>query len=253
MQKILISPHYSQKAEISRLNIVSSITDFLIEKEFLPLITANNQSYTIFDQKINNLVDSYIDLKPSGVILTGGASIDPSFHDFKEDFSCKSQIFRDIFELKLFSKTVELNIPILGLCRGMQLINVGFGGTLKYVPQKNQPKHALTKKGEKNSTDNILEDMDHGKLHPLDLIENSDLFLDLQKIFDTKNPSVNSVHSQVIKKIGKQLSIDAISDDKEIEIISNRKKKILGLQFHPELDLKDKDYRGLFELWLGWL
>jgi gamma-glutamyl-gamma-aminobutyrate hydrolase PuuD len=257
MKNILISPHYSQKDDISRLCILTNLSDFLIEKEFLPIILATKSDCSELDDlKIENLINYYLNLKVEGIILTGGSSIDPIFHDFEEDFTCKSQVFRDIFELKLVKKALDLNIPILGICRGLQIINIALNGTLKYVPTHKKSSHILAKNPNQEG-EKMIEDMRRDKLHNLKFRENSLILKILKEKYNFKGRSnsiwVNSIHSQVINKLANELTLEATSDDGEIEVVSNITKKILGLQFHPEIDIKDQDYQNFLRLWLNWI
>ena len=73
------------------------------------------------------------DLSPfSGLLLTGGGDIFPPFYGLKKDFN-DLNLIRDATEFKLIDYFFSKNLPILGICRGLQVINVFFGGTLKNV------------------------------------------------------------------------------------------------------------------------
>lgn len=86
--------------------------------------------------------------KIDGLILTGGSDIDPSLFNEKPietDFEImKSDIKRDLFEMELIKYAIKLNKPILGVCRGMQLLNVYFSGSIY-----------------QELTDNIISDLTH--------------------------------------------------------------------------------------------
>jgi len=247
MKKILISPHYAKQQHILRISSITNLSNFLIDQDYLPIIISANTDILEFNKKNEVLVKNYLNLEPDGIIFTGGSSIDPSFYDFNEQFHCHSQIYRDIFELELCKQAMIKDIPIMGICRGMQLINVVLGGNLKYT--SNKRKHALAKDGSIGHNKS-MEEMHTDNLHTLKLLPESNIFYDLERIFQ-KNTAVNSIHFQCINKIATELSLDAYSEDGEIEIVSNISKGILGVQFHPELDTENEVYNKLFKLWLS--
>lgn len=246
MKKILISPHYSKRSHVLRVSAIANLTDFLISEDFAPIIATANTENTEYSEQLENLIKEYLDLKPDGIIFTGGASINPFFYDFKGEFICHTQVFRDVFEIILCKKAISQGIPILGICRGVQLINVVLGGSLKYVSNKN--KHAATKDGS-SGHNKSMEDMNTDSLHGLKISPKSKIFQSLSEIFENET-FVNSIHFQSIDKLADSLSLDAYSEDNEIEIVSDVSKKILGFQFHPELDLKNPVYQKLFRFWL---
>jgi putative glutamine amidotransferase len=249
MKKVLISPHYAKQNHILRVSAIANLTNFLIAEGFLPIIITTGTEILEYGEAVTKLVNSYLDLQPDGIIFSGGASINPCFYDFSGNFKCHSQIFRDIFELELCRQAMYKNIPIMGICRGMQLINVALGGSLKYV--SNETKHAAAKDGS-SGHNKTMEEMNTDSLHSLKLLPKSNIFESLKEIFQ-ENLSVNSIHFQSIDKLAESLSLDAYSEDEEVEIVSNIDKNILGFQFHPELDLKNPVYKKLFRFWLNML
>ena len=133
-------------------------------------------------------------------------------------------ITRDQFELKLIEKALEKKIPILGICRGLQIINVYFGGTLhQHLPSKDAP-----------------------VIHHRDM-----LFKETKHFITTKSGSVarkclgkraivNSIHHQGIKELGEHLIPTSYSDDQLIESIEYTGDSYLhAVQFHPEQMLGD--------------
>jgi len=75
------------------------------------------------------LAKSYIDLI-DGLVLTGGTNVSPKFYQEEPEDAQNCNPVRDRCELELFKQAYKQKIPILGICRGMQLMNVAFGGSL---------------------------------------------------------------------------------------------------------------------------
>jgi gamma-glutamyl-gamma-aminobutyrate hydrolase PuuD len=129
---------------------------------------------------------------------------------------------RDRFELDLLRAFAEYDKPVLGICRGMQLINIAFGGTLH---------HDLNVGGATGLPHYIRERYDE---HAHDLRFRDDGWL--QSIYaGVISPRVNSIHHQGVKKLGNGLSVEAWSEDGVIECIRNDARAFLvGVQWHPE-------------------
>lgn len=174
-----------------------------------------------FSNNIEN-IKMYTD-KIQGIIFTGGEDISPLTYneDPIKEVECIIEE-RDKFELELFKEVYKKKIPILGICRGLQIINVALGGSLYqdiYVQLPNinghSPKHALRS--------NLY--------HSVKIEKNSKLF----DIFKTKDLKVNSFHHQSVKKLGKDLKITALSNDGIVEGIESLTEKFLvAVQWHPE-------------------
>ena len=172
------------------------------------------------------------------ILIQGGIDITPSFYGEEPlpelDITCKKT---DEFILEVIKVARERKMPILGICKGMQLINVAFGGTiyqdLKYA--------GLDSKSHRQSEDTITD-----TFHSINVEKNSLL----GKLIPNKEKlNVNSYHHQAVKDLGRDLRIDAKADDGIIEAISfdGNAQWILGVQFHPEqLIRKDDEFKALF-------
>ena len=137
---------------------------------------------------------------------------------------------RDTYELLLTKVAIENKLPILGVCRGLQVINVFFGGTLV---QDMEAELGIAK-GKHDQTENTSIGTHKIYVKPDSLtytLLNKEIML------------TNSHHHQCIKKLGRELEITAKSDDGIIEAIENYDKKIIGLQFHPE---RMREFDGFF-------
>ena len=167
-----------------------------------------------------------------GLVLQGGADIDPSLYgDAPTDVLGPTDPIRDRFELELLRAFAAAGKPVLGVCRGMQLVNVAYGGTLHQDLQ-----HAE------------VIDYSHRKLelydehtHAIELIEGSWL----RGIYEgTAVAQVNSIHHQGIKALGKGLAVEAVATDGVIEAIRHPDQPFMvGVQWHPEFH--DSRFPGL--------
>jgi putative glutamine amidotransferase len=151
--------------------------------------------------------------KISGVLFTGGVDIAPSRYGEKrygKDIEIDES--RDATEFEIAEKAFSLHLPVLGICRGCQLINVFLGGSLF------QHIEGHSKVNGKDS------------LHEVEILEKTRLF----GIVNEKTLEVNSAHHQAIKSTGKGLRVSARAMDRTIEGIESSEYPFLGVQWHPE-------------------
>ena len=167
-----------------------------------------------------------------GLVLQGGADIDPRIYgDDPTDVLGPTDAIRDRFELELLHAFADAGKPVLGVCRGMQLINVAYGGSL-------------------------YQDLEHAKVveighRKLDLYDEYTHEIELVKdgwfstIYEGAiKARVNSIHHQGIKRLGEGLSIEALSTDGIIEAIRRPDMPfVVGVQWHPEFH--DARFPGL--------
>jgi putative glutamine amidotransferase len=165
----------------------------------------------------------YVDLI-DGLLFTGGNDIAPYFYGenpIKELHSMSS--IRDEYEFSLFRSAYEKQMPIFGICRGIQLINVALGGSL-YQDIHSQCPGALGHFPEKTATDELY--------HSIQITKNSKL----HEIFGEEKIFTNSFHHQSVKMLGNNLMATALSEDGIIEAVESTEKDryVLGVQWHPE-------------------
>jgi len=174
----------------------------------------------------NKHLEKYIELIDV-LVLSGGEDINPIFYGEDKLLDIKNiDKNRDKWELAFFKKAYELDMPILGICRGMQVINVSLGGTLyQDIDQQidcNSPHRPVDLIKKRN-----LEYVHH----KIDILRNTKL----ENILCSKELLVNSHHHQAIKDIGSDLKISARSECGIIEAVENKDKGfLLGVQWHPE-------------------
>jgi putative glutamine amidotransferase len=174
-----------------------------------------------FSDNIEN-IKVYID-KIQGIIFTGGEDISPLFYNEepRKEVQCIIEE-RDKFELELFKEVYTKNIPILGICRGLQLINIALGGNL-YQDINFQIPNSYGHAPRQTLRSNLY--------HSVKIEKSSRLF----DIFKTEDLKVNSFHHQSVKKLGENLKISAVSNDNIVEgIESTNDKFLLAVQWHPE-------------------
>lgn len=165
-----------------------------------------------------------------GLYLTGGHDIDPHFFN-EEPHASLGRIhpLRDQFEIELVHRMIEKNKPILGVCRGSQVINVALGGSMyqDLAAQKDS---------------NLIQ---HKQKRPLRYhshfvyVEKNSLLYEITKEEKLK---VNSNHHQANRILGDELIASAASGDGVIEAIERTIGPfVLGVQWHPEQMLKEGD------------
>jgi putative glutamine amidotransferase len=160
-----------------------------------------------------------------GLMLAGGADIDPaSYGEQAHPRTHDTVPERDAFEIALTGAAIEADMPVLGICRGMQLINVALGGTLvQHLPD-------LVGHGDHRR---VLGSFD-GAEHDVMLIEGS---LAASAAGELAHVT-KSHHHQGVDRLGEGLVVSGISDLDElpdaIELPGRR--FVLGVQWHPEAD-----------------
>lgn len=193
----------------------------IIEAGGVPLLLPN-----ISDQASIARLAEEID----GLLGSGGYDIDPSYYQ-EEPHQKLGTVTprRDEFEHALFQKVLELNKPILGICRGMQMLNVAAGGKL-YQDIYSQIDEELLKHSQDAPT--------YYGTHTIRLEEGSLL----QEIVQSNELRVNSRHHQAVKEVAKDFMVSARARDGIIEAIESKEHSFaLGVQWHPENMLEGKD------------
>ena len=181
----------------------------------------------------SNQIDKYSQIV-DGVIFTGGSDIDAKyFNQEKHPKNDEDTIEKTEFEIKFLKKLLDLKKPIFLICRGMQLINIIFGGDIiQDIPSyiKTETNHNAVKNGV-------------GYLDKAHTVKTTDNSL-LRKITNKKEFWVNSHHHQALGKLGKNIIVTGISPtDNIIEAIElkNYPNFLLGVQWHPEFVISDED------------
>jgi putative glutamine amidotransferase len=158
-----------------------------------------------------------------GLVLQGGADVSPqTYSEAPTRPEWSGDRARDLYELELLHEFVDAGKPVLGICRGCQLINVAFGGTLYQDVATNVP----------DALAHVHSDYDAHR-HAIVFPQGSSL----SRMFPTlERPIVNSIHHQAVKDLGRDIMVEAMSDpDGIVEAIRyQRASFVMGLQWHPE-------------------
>ncbi|HLR64805.1 MAG TPA: gamma-glutamyl-gamma-aminobutyrate hydrolase family protein [Pseudogracilibacillus sp.] len=158
-----------------------------------------------------------------GLYLTGGNDIDPTF--FGEEPHPKLGTInptRDFFEDELIQQILQLNKPLLGVCRGAQILNISLGGTM-YQDIYAQMNRDLIQHSQNAP---VAHGSHFVKVTPDSL---------LHRIVETDSLRVNSRHHQANKTAGKGLIFSGMANDGVIEAVESTEHHfVLGLQWHPE-------------------
>jgi len=161
-----------------------------------------------------------------GLVLTGGEDIAPERYGEK-NWGCKKiNLARDEFELKILQNAFRRNLPVLGICRGIQVLAVALGGTLvQHLPK------------DLSSGNNRLPNVAHwdpkGKdqIHWMSIQQGTRL----SRIIGKKRIMVNSHHHQGVRTVPPSVIISARSKDEVIEAIEVPEKRfVIGIHWHPE-------------------
>lgn len=171
-----------------------------------------------------------------GLMLAGGADIDPSsYGEPVHPETVDTVPERDRFEIAMVRAAIERDMPVLGICRGMQLINVAYGGTLlQHLPERFGHHEHLRVVGTFDGAD-----------HDVDLVAGS---LAARAAGETHH-ATKSHHHQGVDRLGEGLAISGNScmDGLPEAIEMPEKRFVLGVQWHPEADVASHVVSALVE------
>lgn len=175
-----------------------------------------------------------------GLLLVGGVDVDPSFFgEAAHEKLGEVDTLRDVNELKLIRLASNRNIPILGVCRGEQMLNVALGGTLIQDIPSQVEDQSLTHRVTAGAQ----------RIHSIDIVPGSTL----HKILGKTTLDVNSAHHQAVNKVASGAQVAARSADGVVEAIDFYPcRRILGVQWHPEgFKGEDEDMNKIFNFFVG--
>lgn len=204
--------------------------------QYLDLLEQYNLVPFIFPYTTNKTVLSTLLKHVDGLLFTGGHDINPIYYNQQRNDKCGDSLdTRDELEQYLFLEAVAKDIPMLGICRGLQLFNVLSGGTLyQDLPTQYQ------------------SDIKHTQKPPYDIPIHKVNFpegTDFAKWFGIHEYEVNSFHHQAIQELGPNTEILAISEDGLVEGIKIKKLSFAyAVQWHPEyMSHQDNCTKALLE------
>ncbi|MGK2854513.1 MAG: gamma-glutamyl-gamma-aminobutyrate hydrolase family protein [Microbacteriaceae bacterium] len=145
-----------------------------------------------------------------GVLLPGGADLEPCRYGADPATETKDTVaFQDDFDLGITTALIDTAIPMLAICRGMQVLNVALGGTL---------------------VQHLTDSVHHSSIHAVQI----DTGTRLHTIVGADTIDVSSYHHQAIDRLGHDLTVTATSADGVIEAVEHRRADIVAVQWHPE-------------------
>ncbi|MCK4660019.1 MAG: gamma-glutamyl-gamma-aminobutyrate hydrolase family protein [Phycisphaerae bacterium] len=168
------------------------------------------------------------------LLLGGGDDVDPALYGGDPGSTASTNRRRDEFEIRLIHGALERNMPILGICRGIQILNVAHQGTIR----------------------NLRADKELSEHHGIDMV-NSWAAHEITAAAGTYLANaigagvhrVNSFHGQAVGDVGAGLRVCATADDGVIEGIERPDRTfVIGIQWHPEFTLNDESARALFRV-----
>ena len=154
-----------------------------------------------------------------GVLVLGGADVDPAFYgqEPQEGTLYGVDPRADAFELGLITATLDAGKPLLGICRGMQLLNVALGGTL-IQHLGDDTMHSVS-----DVNDVMIE-------HPVSLRPGTLV----GELYGTATLDIRSGHHQAVDQLGEVLLVSADASDGTVEAVESTAGWVLGVQWHPE-------------------
>lgn len=227
--KILITSFKVPTEKMGELYSLDGVEFSLVTQDYsealsmagaIPLIMPFLESRSDDEQYIREVLDEV-----DGVILPGGSDIDPAlYNSYPEKNLGNISPERDRWELKILKMAMKMKKPILGICRGFQLINIYYGGSLKVDVCGNNDDSKIPHMA--------LMVPKHYKTHQLQIKNNSRL----AEIFSGDEVAVNSYHHQAVDKVGEGLKVSATAPDGYVEAIEDPNYPyLLGVQWHPEM------------------
>lgn len=185
---------------------------------------------TTNESEINQLVDAV-----DGILLPGGPDVDPALYG-EQPIPAASESLpnRDTMELTLLHQALRQHKPVLGICKGIQLVNVAFGGTLYQDLPSQRPTHV----------NHCMTPPYDRTVHTVDIVEGTPL----AQTLGAGSLAVNSYHHQAICNLAPCLEAMAYSEDGLVEAVRKPDETFLwAVQWHPELMYRtDEASRQLF-------
>ncbi len=161
-----------------------------------------------------------------GVIMTGGVDMAPeSYGESALRPEWGGDRHRDLYDIALVREALNQDKPLLGICRGHQVLNVALGGSLYQDVFTQHPE----------SLHHRIFDVYEDNIHDVEFVNGGHL----AGIFQSQRGKINSVHHQAVKKLGQGLRIEAVSPEdgvvESVKLYDEGGYYLLGVQWHPEL------------------
>ncbi len=172
--------------------------------------------------------DAIARLRPfDGLMLSGGDDVDPARYGAIIDGAVDPNPATDSSDEAYLAAAFELGLPVLGICRGVQIINVALGGSLlqdiwgssDVHPARNAGPHAAANAEEMLSRRHAVN-LEAGSL--------------IAELFGSESIETNSLHHQAVDRLADDLRVTGRAEDGIVEVVEHRHQPLLGVQWHPE-------------------
>jgi len=178
-----------------------------------------------------------------GILLPGGDDVRPSLYGAETHPAFDAaEPGRDIYELELARRAADADLPLLAICRGIQVLNVSRGGTLVQDIPTEMP----------DALAHEVRETPHTIAHDVWVSEGTLLHQLLRERIDGDACPVNSRHHQAVEKVGEGLVVSATAPDGVVEAVEDPSRRFcLGVQWHPENFYRTGEFRALFEAFVN--
>ena len=200
---------------------LSMASSFVVQRPFYEdaLARAGGRAVLITPTDDAARMDSILD-GVDALLLSGGDDVDPANYGGNPDDAGSTNRRRDEFEIRLIQAALDREMPILGICRGVQILNVSHGGSVR------------------NLRDDEALSSRHGigtgsfAAHDVDIAAGTHL----ADVLGAGSQEVNSFHGQAVGRVGAGLRVCATADDGVIEAVERPDRPfVIGIQWHPEI------------------
>ena len=196
-----------------------------IENDMARYLASSDVMPVLMPDLGDDILACYMD-EMDGLVLQGGADLAPETYGEAPIGRWLGDRKRDLYEICLIELALERNLPILGICRGMQLLNAFYGGTL-YQDLGTQINPTIVHR-DAVQYDSVHHSVEHAK----DSL--------LAEVYETQTMFVNSVHHQGVKDLGRDLIVESICLEKNlVEAFRYRnlnEQFVWAVQWHPEFN-----------------
>jgi putative glutamine amidotransferase len=226
---VAVTASIRQDGDTSRVRLTAAYVTALENAGLIPLIVPPLSS----DRAAAVVLDSV-----SGLVLTGGEDVDPARYGEQRHEKVRTvNAARDATEATLVQEAKARGIPVLAICRGIQILNVALGGTLvQDISSQCRTDIAHDEEGPRDSRSHEI-DAEPGSL--------------IARAIGAEHISVNSFHHQSVKRVAEGMRVTARSPDGVIEGLESTDENwwVMAVQWHPEemTDSPDPWDRGLFK------
>jgi putative glutamine amidotransferase len=213
-----VVPLYDDEKE--SLWMLPGYMDGIVDAGGMPIMLPLTSDKAILKQLLDTV---------DGILMTGGHDVSPDIYgEEKLDDSVVCNEDRDSMEKELIGQALEKDIPILGICRGIQFLNAFLGGTLYQDLGKQHP----------SETEHHQKPPYDVPIHEVKIIQDSGLYRLLREYVI----SVNSYHHQAVKDVADELKVMAVSEDGLVEAVELPEKRFVwAVQWHPEFSYRVDD------------